>query len=209
MSERLEVHPTHPQPRAIARAAQALARHGLLLIPTDAGYAFAWALDARAAEDRVLRLRALDMHHPFTVLCAHLSEVGSLARLETPAFRLVRSLVPGPYTFVLPVASALPQRLKQAPGSRSRRRAIGCRIPDHVVARSLLEAHGAPLLVSSVVLPDESPDNHDAEAVAERLQSHVDVMLDAGDCPPGPSSVIDLTGDAPRLLRAGRIVPEL
>lgn len=209
MSERLEVHPTHPQPRALARAAQALARHGLLLLPTDAGYAFGWALEAQQAEQRVMRLRALDTHHPFTVLCRHLSDVGSLARLDTPAFRLVRSLVPGPYTFVLPVASALPHRLKQAPGSRSRRRAIGCRIPDHAVAQALLEAHGAPLLVSTVALPDDSPEAHDADAVAERLQSHVDVMLDAADCPPGPSSVIDLTGDAPLLLRAGRIVPDL
>lgn len=204
MSERLEVHPTHPQPRLIERAARALAEGRLLLIPTDAGYAFAWGLEARDAENRVVRLRALDTRHPFTLLCGRLSEVGSLAILDDPSFRLVKSLVPGPYTFVLPASAALPRRLKQA-----KRRAVGCRIPDHVVAQALLEAHGEPLLVSSVVLPEDSPEGHDADAVAERLKSHVDVMLDAGDSPPGPSSVVDLTGDSPRLIRAGRVVPRL
>lgn len=209
VSERLAVHPTHPQPRLIERAARALAAGQLLLVPTDAGYAFAWALDARDAEARVQRLRALDMRHPFTVLCASLSAVGSLAILDDRSFRLVKSLVPGPFTFVLPASAALPRRLKQA-----KRRAVGCRIPDNVVARALLEAHGEPLLVSSALVPDadgsgESPASHDAEAVAERLKTQVDVMLDAGDTPPGASSVIDLTGDEPRLLREGRIVPRL
>src|SRR5690606_40847727 len=117
-----------------------------------------------------------------------LGEVVSLAIIAGTSYRLVKSLVPGPYTFVLPASAALPRRLQQA-----KRRAVGCRIPDHVAVQALLEAHGEPFLVSSVVLPEDSPEGHDAEAVAERLKSHVDVMLDAGDCPQGPSSVIDLT----------------
>lgn len=198
MSERLHIHPTHPQARLIERATEVLARHGLLLVPTDAGYAFAWAIDAVAAEQRVQRLRALDTRHPFTLLCAHLSEIGSLAKLDDAGFRVIKRAIPGPTTFILPAASALPRRLKQ-----SKRRAVGCRIPDQAVARALLEAHGSPLLVSSVVLPEDSPDNHDPDAVAERLLRHVDLMLDAGPCPQGPTTIIDLCGDVPELVRTG------
>lgn len=198
MSERLEIHPTHPQQRLIERAAAVLARHGLLLVPTDAGYAFAWAIDAVEAEQRVQRLRALDTRHPFTLLCEHLSDIGSLAKLDDASFRLVRRETPGPVTFILPAASALPRRLKQ-----SKRRAVGCRIPDHVVARALLAAHGAPLLVSSVELPDMELENHDPDDVAGVLIRHVDLMIDAGPCPMGPTTIVDLCGDAPEVVREG------
>jgi tRNA threonylcarbamoyl adenosine modification protein (Sua5/YciO/YrdC/YwlC family) len=198
MSDRFRVHPTHPQPRLLQQAAERLARGQLLLLPTDAGYAFAWTLEAREAEERVQRLRRLDSKHPFTLLCTAISEIGSLAKLDDRAFRLIKSLVPGPFTFVLPAAAELPRRLKQ-----SKRRAIGCRIPDHAVARGLLEVVGAPLLSASLVLPGEDFDNHDAEAVAAGALRHVDLMLDAEDAPPGPTSVVDLTGDQPVVTRQG------
>lgn len=198
MSERLRVHPTHPQPRLLQQAAERLARGALVLLPTDAGYAFAWGIEARDAEERAQRLRRLDSRHPFTLLCSSISEIGSLAKLDDQAFRLIKSLVPGPCTFILPAASELPRRLKQ-----SKRRAIGCRIPDHDVTRALLGVVGSPLLSTSLVLPDEDLDNHDAEAVAERMLRQVDLMLDADDCPPGPTSVVDLTGDAPQVTRQG------
>ncbi|MEZ5465060.1 MAG: L-threonylcarbamoyladenylate synthase [Lysobacteraceae bacterium] len=198
MTERISVHPTHPQNRLIDRAAAVLRDGGLLLIPTDAGYDFAWGLEAVKAEDRVIRLRALDRRHPFTLICAGLSDVGSLSRLDNQAFRLIKGLIPGPITFILPTSSSLPKRLKQA-----KRRAIGCRVPDHAVAQALIAAHGAPLLVSSVVLPEESPDSHDPEAVAERLLHGVDLMLDADICPMGPTTVIDMSGETPQLIREG------
>jgi len=198
MSDRFRLHPTHPQPRLLSQAAERLQRGHLLLIPTDAGYAFAWALDAREAEERVQRLRRLDSKHPFTLLCTAISEIGSLAKLDDRAFRLVKSLVPGPYTFILPAAAELPRRLKQ-----SKRRTIGCRIPDHPVVRGLVELIGTPLLSASLVLPGEDFDNHDAEAVAEGALRHVDLMLDAEDAPPGPTSVVDLSGDEPVVTRQG------
>jgi tRNA threonylcarbamoyl adenosine modification protein (Sua5/YciO/YrdC/YwlC family) len=198
MSQRLRVHDTHPQARLLQQAAERLARGELALLPTDAGYVLAWTLDARDAEERVQRLRRLDTRHPFTLLCNAISEIGSLAKMTDQAFRLIKALVPGPRTFILPAAAELPRRLKQ-----SRRRTIGCRIPDNSVTRALLATLGTPLLSTSLVLPGEELDNHDAEAVAERMMRVVDLMLDAGDCPPGPTSVVDLSGDTPQVTRQG------
>jgi tRNA threonylcarbamoyl adenosine modification protein (Sua5/YciO/YrdC/YwlC family) len=127
-----------------------------------------------------------------------LSEVGSLARLDDRAFRLVKSLVPGPITFILPPGAELPKRLKQA-----KRRTIGCRIPDHAVTRALLETLGTPLLSTTLALPGEPLASHEADAVAERMMRHVELMLDAEDCPPGPTTVVDLTGDEPAITRQG------
>mgnify|MGYP002737894000 CR=1 FL=1 len=204
MSERLDIHPVDPQPRYLAQAARRIADGDLLLVPTDAGYAFVWGIGATDAEQRVLRLRALDIRHPFTLLCASISQIGSLARLDDQAFRIVKSLTPGPITFILPASSELPRRLKQ-----SKRRAIGCRIPDNRVTQALLDVVGSPLLTSSLVLPEEPMDNHESEAVAEGSLRHVDLMLDAGDCQPGPTSVLDLTGAEPMVTRQGFVPLEL
>jgi tRNA threonylcarbamoyl adenosine modification protein (Sua5/YciO/YrdC/YwlC family) len=202
MTIRHELHPVTPQERLLHKSADALKAGGLGLCPTDAGYTLVWALNGKAAEDRVLRLRQLDTKHPFTLLCRSLSEAGRLARLDDPAFRLMRSLTPGPCTFILPASAELPKRIKNS--GRSKRRDIGIRLPDHVVARALLEAMGEPLLSTSLVFPDEdSLVGHEADSVAERILPWVDVMLDAGDCPPGPTSIIDCTGELPVVLRQG------
>jgi tRNA threonylcarbamoyl adenosine modification protein (Sua5/YciO/YrdC/YwlC family) len=202
MPERLHVHPVTPQDRLIQKAAEVLKNGGLALCPTDAGYAFVWSLNGIDAENRVLKLRQLDTRHPFTLLCRTLSEAGRLARLDDPAFRLLRSLTPGPCTFILPASAELPRRLKHL--GRSKRRAIGIRMPDHVVARALLEAMGEPLLSTSLVLPDEDDlASHEVETVAERCLRWVDVLVDAEDCEPGPTSVVDCTGDSPEIVRQG------
>ncbi len=204
MGERVELHPVNPQARLVAQAARCLNASGLLVAPTDAGYSFVWGIGATDAEQRVQRLRALDTRHPFTLLCASISQIGSLAKLDDRAFRIVKSLTPGPITFILPASSELPRRLKQ-----SKRRAIGCRIPDNTVMQALLNAVGSPLLTTSLVLPDEPMDNHEVEAVAEGSLRHVDLLLDAGDCQPGPTSVLDLTGDEPAVTRQGFVPLEL
>ena len=202
MSQRFEVHPVTPQERLLHKTVEILKAGGLALCPTDAGYALVWALNGTEAEARVLRLRQLDSSHPFTLLCRTLSEAGRLARLDDPAFRLLRSLTPGSCTFILPASPDLPKRLKNS--GRSKRRDIGIRLPDHVVTRALLEAMGEPLLSTSLVLPDEDDlASHEAEAVAERSLRWVDVMLDAGDCEPGPTSIVDCTGDEPTVVRQG------
>jgi len=203
MRSRIDIHPTHPQGRLIDLAVRQLAEGSLLLIPTDAGYAFAWSLDALRAEERVIRLRALDRRHPFTLICAGLSDVGHLAQLDNRAFRFIKPRIPGPATFLLPASAHLPRRLKQA-----KRRVIGCRVPDHPVVTALLDAHGEPLLVTSVELPGEELENSDPDALHSRLEHVFDLMLDAGPCPAGPTSVIDLCGETPELIRAGAQEPD-
>ncbi len=179
-------------------ASRALQQGKLLLLPSDAGYLLAWALEAREAEARIVRLRALDTRHPFTLLCDSLSAVGSLAKLDNQSFRLVKSLIPGPCTFILPAAAELPRRLKQA-----KRRAVGIRVPDHAVLRAVIASYGEPVLATSLQLPDEEMANHEAEVVAERMMRHVDLMLDSGDCTPGPTTIIDCLGEAPAVVREG------
>jgi len=202
MPERFEVHPVNPHERLIQKSAEILKAGGLVLCPTDAGYTMVWSLNGAEAEGRVQRLRQLDSKHPFTLLCRTLSEAGRLARLDDQAFRLLRSLTPGPCTFILPASPELPKRLKHS--GRSKRRDIGIRLPDHVVVKALLEAMGEPLLSTSLVLPDEDDlASHDAESVAEHWLRWADAMLDAGDCEPGPTSVIDCTGDDIAVLRQG------
>ena len=202
MTVRHHVHPVTPQERLILKTAEVLKDGGLGLCPTDAGYALVWALNGKEAEERVQRLRQLDTKHPFTLLCRQLSEAGRLSRLDDPAFRLMRSLTPGPCTFILPASAELPKRIKNS--GRSKRRDIGIRLPGHVVAKALLEAMGEPLLSTSLVFPDEDElVSHEAESVADRCLRWVDVMLDAEDCEPGPTSVVDCTGDEPVVLRQG------
>ena len=202
MTIRHDIHPVTPQERLILKTAEILKDGGLGLCPTDAGYALVWALASKGAEERVQRVRQLDTKHPFTLLCRQLSEAGRLARLDDPAFRLMRSLTPGPCTFILPASAELPKRIKNS--GRSKRRDIGIRLPGHVVAKALLEAMGEPLLSTSLVFPDEDPlVAHEADQVAGRCLPWVDVMLDAGDCEPGPTSVVDCTGDEPVVLRQG------
>ena len=202
MTQRLHVHPVNPHERLVLKASDILKDGGLALCPTDAGYALVWALNGKAAEERVQGLRQLDSKHPFTLLCRQLSEAGRLARLDDRAFRLMRSLTPGPCTFILPASAELPKRIKHS--GRSKRRDIGIRLPDHVVVRALLEAMGEPLLSTSLVFPDEDPlVSHEADSVAERCLRWADVMLDAEDCEPGPTSVVDCTGDEPVVLRQG------
>lgn len=196
------VHPVTPQQRLVDKAVAVIRDGGLALVPTDAGYSLAWGLESREAEARVQRLRELDSRHPFTLLCRQLSEAGRLARLDDPAFRLLRSLTPGPCTFILPASPDLPKRIKNA--GRSKRRDIGIRLPDHVVTRMVLESAGEPLLSTSLVLPDEEhPNSHEADQVADRWLRWVDVMLDAEDCEPGPTSIVDCTGDEPEVIRQG------
>jgi tRNA threonylcarbamoyl adenosine modification protein (Sua5/YciO/YrdC/YwlC family) len=198
MPDRLRVHPEHPAPRPLQQAAERLRRGELGILPSDAGYLLAWTLESRDAEDRAIRLRRLDKRHPFTLLCRSISEMGHLARLDDVAFRAVKALTPGPRTFVLAPGAELPKRLKQA-----KRRTVGCRIVDHPVTQGLLEALGGPLVSTTLQVPEFEIDNHEADEIAEQLLRFVDFMLDAEDCPPGPTTVVDVSQGSVEIVREG------
>ncbi len=204
MAIRLHIHPDNPQPRLIAQAVEALKSGSLLAYPTDSGYALGWNMDHREAQERVIRLRGLDFRHNFTVVCRTLGEIGTYARMHDTAFRLIRSLTPGPYTFILPATAQLPRRLHQA-----KKRSVGVRIPEHPVALALVAAFGEPVLSSSLILPNEDMAGWEVEDLYQCVERDVDCFLDSGFCDIEPTTVIDLLGDTPQLMRQGKGVVAL
>ncbi|MEO8670852.1 MAG: L-threonylcarbamoyladenylate synthase [Tahibacter sp.] len=199
MTLRISIHPDNPQARLIAQAVAILDRGGLIAYPTDSGYAFGWRIASQSAQERVARIRGLDSRHNFTLVCRHLSEIGAYARMHDAAFRLIRSLTPGPYTFLLPAAAALPRHLKQ-----TKKRSVGVRIPDHRVALALVEALGEPLSSSSLILPGTDMAGWEVDDLYEHAGHGVDLFIDSGFCGNEPTTVIDLVEDAPKLVRQGK-----
>jgi len=198
MSERIEINGYGPKPRQMNHIVGVLVRGGLIAYPTDSGYALGWRSNNRKARDRVIRLRELDRRHHFTYCCRSLSEIGMLAKLHNSDHRLIRQLTPGPYTFVLEASSKVPRSAKM-----DKRRTIGVRIPDHTVVRGLLDILDEPLLSSSLILPDPEGRILDSEDLYDEVYAQIDLFVDAGYCPLEPTTLIDLTGAQPEVLRRG------
>ncbi len=199
MSLYLQVHPKNPQPRLIAQAVAVIRQGGVICYPTDSCYALGCAIDAKGAQDRIRRLRRLPEDHDFTLMCRELGEAALYARMDNRAYRLLRSLVPGPYTFLLKATREVPRRLQNP-----KRKTIGIRIPDHPVTLALLEALGEPMLSSTLILPGDPHPLTDPEEIRARLEKQVDAIL-AGDYGGlEPSTVVDLTGDVPVVVRRGK-----
>ncbi len=199
MSQYFEVHPVNPQPRLLKQAAQILQAGGIAAIPTDSSYALVCRLDDKAAAEALRRIRQVDERHHLTLLCRDLSELASYARVDNRQYRLLKLATPGPFTFILEATKEVPRRV-----SHPSRRTIGLRVPDHRVTQGLLEAHGAPLLATTLILPGETDPLNEAETIRARLDRQVDAILDAGACPMQPTTVIDLSGREPALVRLGR-----
>lgn len=199
MSERININVHGPKPRQIDHVVGVLVRGGLIAYPTDSGYALGWRSDNRKARDRVIRLRGLNRDHHFTYCCRSLSDVGHLTRVGNQGHRMIRQLTPGPYTFVLPATSKVPRVARQ-----SRRHTIGVRIPDHPFVQALLAALDEPLLSSSLILPDPQDEIFDSEDLYDEVYGQIDLFVDAGFCPLEPTTLIDLSGASPVVLRHGR-----
>ncbi|NRB71570.1 MAG: threonylcarbamoyl-AMP synthase [Xanthomonadales bacterium] len=195
MSERLSVNVHGPKPREIDRIVGVLVRGGLIAYPTDSGYALGWRTDNRQARERVIRLRQLNRHHHFTYCCRSLSDVGQLTRVNNSWHRMIRQLTPGPFTFILPATSQVPRSVKH------RQQTVGVRIPDNAVVQALLESLDEPLLSSSLLLPDE--DIYDSEDLYDAVHQDIDLFVDAGYCALEPTTLLDLTGEHPVVLRQG------
>jgi len=204
MAQYFEVHPLNPQPRLLKQAAQILQAGGVAAIPTDSSYAFACHLDDKTAAEQLRRIRAVDERHHLTLLCRDLSELASYARVDNRQYRLLKLATPGPFTFILEATKEVPRRV-----SHPSRRTIGLRVPDHPVTSALLDLLGQPLLATTLIPPGASEPMNDAAMIRERFEKSVQAIVDAGACPMQPTTVIDLSGDAPVVVRLGRGDPAL
>jgi tRNA threonylcarbamoyl adenosine modification protein (Sua5/YciO/YrdC/YwlC family) len=204
MSQYFEVHPLNPQPRLLKQAAQILQGGGVAAIPTDSSYALACHLDDKAAAEQLRRIRAVDDRHHLTLLCRDLSELASYARVDNRQYRLLKLATPGPFTFILEATKEVPRRV-----SHPSRRTIGLRVPDHPVTSALLDLLGQPLLATTLIPPGESEPMNDPARIRERFEKSVQAIVDAGACPMQPTTVIDLSGDTPVVVRLGRGDPAL
>jgi tRNA threonylcarbamoyl adenosine modification protein (Sua5/YciO/YrdC/YwlC family) len=199
VSQLFEVHPQNPQPRLLKQAAQILQAGGVAAVPTDSSYALVCRLDDKNAAESLRRIRQVDDKHHLTLLCKDLSELARFARVDNMQFRLLKLGTPGPYTFILEATKEVPRRL-----SHPSRRTIGLRVPDHKVLQELLAMFGEPLLATTLIAPGETEPMNDAADIRERFQKVLQAVVDAGACPMQPTTVVDLSGDAPVLVRQGR-----
>ena len=199
MSQYFAPHPRNPQPRLIKQAAQIVRDGGVIALPTDSCYAIACHLDDKEAVTRLRRIRGIDDKHHLALLCRDLSEIGQYAQVDNVQYRLLKATTPGPYAFILPATREVPKRV-----SHPSRKTIGLRVPDNAIAQALLHELDGPLLSTTLMLPGESDPLNDGLEIRERLEHLLDLVLDGGACGVEPSTVIDLTGAAPQLIRAGR-----
>ncbi len=193
-----DVHPDNPHRRQLSQVAARIQAGAVIAYPTDSGYALGCHLDDRAAADRLRRIRQFDKHHQFTLVCRDLSEISTYARVDNRQFRLLKQLTPGPYTFVLLATKELPKRV-----AHERRKTIGIRVPQHTVSQALLTTLGQPLISCTLQLPEASSPVDDPEEWRDALLQQVDVVVAAGPCGTVPTTVVDLTGDVPEVLREG------
>ena len=203
MAQYFEVHPDNPQPRLLKQAVAILSAGGVVAVPTDSSYAIACHLDDKAAADRLRQIRRVDDKHHLTLLCRDLSELSNYARVDNKQYRLLKSVTPGPFTFILDATREVPRRV-----SHPQRKTIGLRVPDHAVLQQLLELHGAPLLATTLIDPQDSEPLNDPEQIRKRFEKQLAAVIGAGPCPDQPTTVVDLTpmgtgGDAV-LVRQGR-----
>ena len=197
MSQYFEIHPENPQNRLIQQAAKIIADGGVVVYPTDSCYAIGCDLGNKAAMERIRRIRELDDKHNFTLMCRDLSDISTYARMDNIAHRLIKSLTPGPYTFILKATHEVPRRLQP------KRKTIGVRIPDNNICQALLAEHGQPLMSSTLIMPDADMPMTDPYQMRLFLEHDVDLIIDGGFSGLEPTTVIDLTDGPPEVLRKG------
>ena len=203
MSQLFHIHPENPQARLIREAVKIIQQGGVIAYPTDSCYALGCHLGDKRAMERILAIRQLDLRHHLTLVCRDLSELGSYARVDNAQYRLLKAITPGAYTFILQATKEVPRRTLHP-----KRNTIGLRVPDHRVTLDLLELLGQPLLATTLIPPGEDEPLNDAHQISERFDRQLQAIIDAGACPMQPTTVIDLSGDEPVLIRQGRGNPE-
>ncbi|MBV6475776.1 MAG: putative protein YciO [Rhodocyclaceae bacterium] len=198
MAQYFSVHPEQPQPRLIRQAAEILRAGGVAAFPTDAAYSLGCRVGDAGAVARIRAIREVDERHHFTLMCRDLSEIATYARVDNAQFRLLKATTPGSYTFILEGTKELPRRILHP-----KRKTIGLRIPAHPVPLALLEELDEPMLTSTLSLPGEEQPLNDAGEIRDRLEKRIDLIIEAGSCGLEMTTVVDLTGPVPVLVRAG------
>ncbi len=199
MAKLIEMHPTDPQPHRVSMAVRSIQSGGLVAYPTDSSYAFGCHIGDRKAIDRIRRIRRTDKKHNFTLVCADLSEISLYARVDNWAYRLIKALTPGPYTFILPATREVPKMLQNP-----KRRTIGLRVPEHPLVQAMLEALGEPIMSSTLTLPGDDMPLTDPAEIEERIGNQIEVIIDCGPTGIEPTSVLDMSGGKVEVLRVGR-----
>jgi len=199
MARLIALHPDNPQLRLIDQVIEVLHGGGVIVLPTDSSYALACLTGQRSAVDRIVRIRQLDPRHDMTLLCRDLSNFGIFARMDNSAYRLIKRLTPGPYTFLLKATKEVPRRLQHP-----QKKTIGLRVPAHNVTLSILGRLNEPLMSSSLILPGESLPETDADEINTRIGGQVDLVINGGAGGLEPTTVLDLTKDIPAVVRQGR-----
>jgi tRNA threonylcarbamoyl adenosine modification protein (Sua5/YciO/YrdC/YwlC family) len=197
MAQFFSIHPIHPQKRLVRQAADIVRTGGVIAYPTDSCYALGCDRANTKALERLRRIRGLDERHHLTLMCRDLAEMAKYAVVDDAQFRLIKSVTPGSYTFILRARREVPRRL-------TRKKTIGVRVPGHPVAHALLAELDQPMLSATLLLPGEELPLSDAQDIRDRLEREVDLVIDGGSCGAEPSTVIDLSGEAPRVLREGK-----
>ena len=198
MAKYFDVHPDNPQPRAIRQVVDIVRDGGLIAYPTDSCFALGCALGNKEGMDRIRDIRHLDDRHHFTLMCRDFGQLGQFVQINNALFRALKAATPGPYTFILPATRDVPRRLMHP-----RKRTVGVRIPDHVVALALLTELGDPLLSSTLILPGAEDPLTQGWEIKEELDHALDAVIDSGDCGVEPTTVIDFSGPEPEILRKG------
>jgi tRNA threonylcarbamoyl adenosine modification protein (Sua5/YciO/YrdC/YwlC family) len=199
MSQHFQIHPENPQPRLVRQAAEIIREGGIVAAPTDSAYALICRLDDKAAVERLRRIRGVDEKHHLTLLVRDLSEIAQYARVDNAQYRMLKATTPGPYTVVLEASREVPRRL-----SHPSRRTIGLRVPENRILLALLEELGEPVIGTTLQLPEDEHMLSDPDEVLERLGKQIDLVIDGGAGLLDPTTIIDLTGAEPVLLREGR-----
>ena len=198
MSQYFEIHPKDPQVRLIRRTQEILLQGGVIVYPTDSSYALGCRLDNKEGLEHIRRIRQLPEDHHFTLICRDLSQASNFAKMENASFRLVKSLTPGPFTFILEATRETPRRLQHV-----KRKTIGIRLPDDPISMALVEAVGEPLFSTTLLMPGEEEPMADPEDIRDRLEKEVELVIDSGVLSYKPTTVLDLTGPTPEIVRQG------
>lgn len=199
MSHFFAIHPDNPQARLLRKAVLIIRDGGVVIYPTDSGYAIGCSLGNKAALERIRRLRQLDKSHNMTLIARDLMQVGTYAKISTVSYRLLKAFTPGAYTFILNATNAVPKLMLYP-----KRRTLGLRIPNNIIALSLVECLETPLMSTTLILPQATVSMSEPDAIHELLGNQIDLIIDGGNCGYDPTTIVDLTGDYPVILRVGK-----